>query len=177
MARPVTLFTGQWADIPFETLCQKAKSFGFDGLELACWGGHFDVDQAVADKGYCKKRWEILTGNGLTAFAISNHLVGQAICDHIDDRHKSILPADVWGDGEPEGVRKRAAEKMIQTGQAARAFLDAKPASLGGKKGAPAVVMGLVVRQSGIPFMRFRRRAMNIGKKDLMILRNGSGRF
>ncbi|MDP3003033.1 MAG: hypothetical protein Q8N38_07895 [Bacteroidales bacterium] len=41
MSRPITLFTGQWADLPFETLCQKAKSFGFDGLELACWGDHF----------------------------------------------------------------------------------------------------------------------------------------
>ena len=133
MARPVTLFTGQWADLPFETICQKAKAFGFDGLELACWGDHFDVDQAVADQGYCKQRWEILAGHGLTAFAISSHLVGQAICDNIDDRHKAILPAD---------VRQRAAEKMIKTGQAVRAFLDAKPARLGGKKGALAVVNG-----------------------------------
>lgn len=142
MARPVTLFTGQWADLNFETICQKAKSFGFDGLELACWGDHFDVDQAVADKGYCKGRWDILASHGLTAFAISSHLVGQAICDLIDERHKCILPADVWGDGEPEGVRKRAAEKMIKAGQAARAFIDAKPASLGGKKGATAIVNG-----------------------------------
>jgi sugar phosphate isomerase/epimerase len=43
MTRPVTLFTGQWADVPLETVAQKAKGFGFDGLELACWGDHFDV--------------------------------------------------------------------------------------------------------------------------------------
>ena len=34
MSRPVTLFTGQWADLPFETICEKALEFGYDGLEL-----------------------------------------------------------------------------------------------------------------------------------------------
>ena len=113
MARPVTLFTGQWADLPFETACQKAKSFGYDGIEIPCWGDHFDPVLALKDPGYCKKKWDVLKGNGLTSFAISSHLVGQAICDHIDERHKAILPADVWGDGDPEPVRKRAAKKMI----------------------------------------------------------------
>jgi len=37
MARPVTLFTGQWADLPFEEVCKKAKAWGYDGLEIACW--------------------------------------------------------------------------------------------------------------------------------------------
>ena len=106
MARPVTLFTGQWADLPFETICQKAKQFGYDGIELPCWGDHFEVDKAVADKNYCKGRWEVLQRHGLRAFAISNHLVGQAVCDLIDERHKLILPEDVWGDGQPEGVRQ-----------------------------------------------------------------------
>ncbi|MCS7048473.1 MAG: sugar phosphate isomerase/epimerase [Verrucomicrobiae bacterium] len=142
MGRPVTLFTGQWADLNFETICSKAKSFGYDGVELACWGDHFDVEQAVSNPKYCKQRWEILADHKLTAFAISNHLIGQAVCDNIDERHKAILPADVWGDGDPEGVRKRAAKKLITTAQAARAFLDAKPSSLGGKKGATGVVNG-----------------------------------
>jgi hypothetical protein len=127
MARPVTLFTGQWADLPFETACQKAKSFGYDGIELPCWGDHFDVVQALKDPGYVKTRWEILRSHGLTSFAISNHLVGQAVCDLIDERHKSILPDDVWGDGEPEGVRKRAAQRMIDTAKAARLLRDAAP--------------------------------------------------
>lgn len=127
MARPVTLFTGQWADLTFEKICEKAKSFGYDGIELACWGDHFEVDKAVKDKGYVKTRWDILSDFGLTAFAISSHLVGQAICDNIDERHKSILPPDVYGDGEPEGVRKRAAKKMIDTAKAARLFINAKP--------------------------------------------------
>ena len=127
MARNVTLFTGQWADMPFEKLCAKARMFGYDGLELACWGDHFDVDLALKDKDYCKKRWDILTAHGLQCFAISAHLVGQAICDNIDGRHKSILPADVWGDGESEGVRQRAAKKMMDTAKACRKLMDASP--------------------------------------------------
>ena len=112
MSRPVTLFTGQWADLSLPTLAKKASEMGYYGLELACWGDHFDVDKAAVSKKYCQERWEILGDHNLTAFAISSHLVGQAICDPIDERHKSILPTDVWGDGDPEKVRKRAAKKM-----------------------------------------------------------------
>jgi len=117
MARSVTLFTGQWADLPFEILCQKAKSFGYDGLELACWGDHFEVDKA--DEAYCKEKLEVLKKYNLKLFSISSHLVGQAVCDLIDERHKNILPDYIWGDGDPEGVRQRAAEEMIKTAQAA----------------------------------------------------------
>jgi len=141
MSRPVTLFTGQWADLPLEKLAPLAKSMGYDGLELACWGDHFDVDAAATSKAYVKQKWELLADHGLTSFAISSHLVGQAICDNIDERHKAILPADVWGDGSPEGVRKRAAKKMITAGKAARAFFNAKPGRKG-KDDFPAVVNG-----------------------------------
>ncbi len=118
MSRPVTLFTGQWADLPFETLCQKAKAFGYDGLELACWGDHFEV--AKADEAYCRKKRETLDKYGLKVYAISNHLVGQAVCDRIDKRHKGIVPDYVWGDGDPEGVHQRAAREMISTAEAAK---------------------------------------------------------
>ena len=117
MARPVTLFTGQWADLDIETMCQKATEFGYDGLELACWGDHFEVDKA--DVAYCKARRKLLQQHGLQLFSVSNHLVGQAVCDRIDERHQAILPPEVWGDGDPEGVRERAAAAMIQTGRAA----------------------------------------------------------
>lgn len=120
MARPMTLFTGQWADLPLEELAEKAARWGYDGLELACWGDHFEVDRAVGEDGYVEGRKELLARHGLQVFAISNHLVGQAVCDHpIDDRHRAILPARVWGDGDPEGVRQRAAEEMKDTGRAA----------------------------------------------------------
>jgi sugar phosphate isomerase/epimerase len=120
MARPVTLFTGQWADLPLEVLAQKAKSWGYDGLELACWGDHFEVDKALKDDNYCKAKRALLDKHGLKVFAISNHLVGQCICDNIDQRHKSILSPAIWGDGQPEGVKQRAAQAMIDAGKAAK---------------------------------------------------------
>jgi sugar phosphate isomerase/epimerase len=119
MSRPVTLFTGQWADLPVSALAEKAAAWGYDGLELACWGDHFDVGRAADDPDYCVAHREMLSSHGLDVFAISNHLVGQAVCDPIDERHESILPAAVWGDGEPEGVRQRAAEEMKRTARAA----------------------------------------------------------
>jgi sugar phosphate isomerase/epimerase len=140
MPRPVTLFTGQWADLPLEKLAPLAKKLGYDGVELACWGDHFEVDAASSAK-YIKEKWELLHDNGLTCFAISSHLVGQAVCDLIDERHKSILPPDVWGDGEPEGVRKRAAKKLMLTAKVARAFFNAQPGRKAGDK-SPAVVNG-----------------------------------
>lgn len=120
MARPVTLFTGQWADLPLAVLAEKAASWGYDGMELACWGDHFDVDQALKDDSYCQEKKALLKKHGLQVFAISTHLVGQAVCDIIDERHKCILPEDVWGDGEPEGVRQRAALKVIDAAKAAK---------------------------------------------------------
>jgi len=120
MGRPVTLFTGQWADLSLETLAQKVSSWGFDGLELACWGDHFEVDKALSDDGYVKSRWDILNKYNLKCFAISNHLVGQCVCDPIDVRHSRILPPRLWGDGDPEGVRQRAAEEMKNTAKAAK---------------------------------------------------------
>lgn len=119
MPRPVTLFTGQWADLPLERLAEKALEWGYDGLELACWGDHFDVRQALEEDDYCEKRLQLLAQHGLQVWAISNHLVGQAVCDHIDERHRAILPERVWGDGDPEGVRRRAAEEMMDTARAA----------------------------------------------------------
>jgi sugar phosphate isomerase/epimerase len=120
MARPVTLFTGQWADLPIAELCPLARELGYDGIELACWGDHFEVDRAVAEDGYCRSRRQLLESHGLELHAISNHLVGQAVCDRIDERHRAILPPRVWGDGEPEGVRGRAAEELAQTARAAQ---------------------------------------------------------
>jgi len=122
MGRPITLFTGQWADLPLETLAEKASAWGFDGLELACWGDHFEVDKALEDDAYVRSRWDILNKYGLKCFAISNHLVGQCVCDPIDQRHKGILPPRIWGDGDPEGVRQRAAEEMKNTARAAKLF-------------------------------------------------------
>src|SRR5215210_5187662 len=109
MARPVTLFTGQWADLPLADLAARCGSWGFDGLELACWGDHFDVVAALEGDAYVRERRALLEAHGLGCWAIGAHLIGQAVCDPIDDRHRQILPPEVWGDGDAEGVRRRAA--------------------------------------------------------------------
>ena len=141
MKRPVTLFTGQWADLTLEELAPLIKRMGYDGVELACWGDHFNVSEALAEDNYVKAKWALLQSHGLTCHAISNHLVGQAVCDRIDERHQAILPSHVWGDGDPEGVRRRAAEEMKATARAARKFFNARPATNGGID-FPAVVNG-----------------------------------
>ncbi|NUU21991.1 MAG: sugar phosphate isomerase/epimerase [Streptomycetaceae bacterium] len=121
--RKYTLFTGQWVDLPFEKVAMLAADWGYDGLEIACSGDHFDVRRAAADDAYIAERREILDRYGLGCWAISNHLVGQAVSDHlIDARHRAILPPHIWGDGDPDGVRRRAAEEMRTTAAAARRF-------------------------------------------------------
>ncbi|MEZ0074420.1 sugar phosphate isomerase/epimerase [Planotetraspora sp. GP83] len=120
VTRPITLFTGQWADLPFEEVCRLAAEWGYDGLEIACWGDHFEVDKALADDSYVDRKREVLAKHNLGVWAVSNHLVGQAVCDHpIDARHQGMLPARIWGTGDPEEVRRRAAEEMKDTARAA----------------------------------------------------------
>src|SRR3990172_3860710 len=119
MSRLVTLFTGQWADLPEEEMARKTKEFGYDGIELACWGDHFEVDKALDDGNYCTKKRELLERYDLKCHAISAHLVGQAVCDNVDLRHKQIVPGYVWGDGDPAGVNERAIEEMKNTAPAA----------------------------------------------------------
>lgn len=117
---PVTLFTGQWADLTLEQVAEKAAAWGYDGLEIAC-GAHLDVARAAEDDAYLRGRLDILDRHGLRVWAISNHLTGQAVCDDpIDFRHEAILPPRVWGDGDAEGVRRRAAEELKLTAKVAR---------------------------------------------------------
>ena len=122
MARSITLFTGQWADLPLKQLAALAKKMGYDGLELACWGDHFNVQEALESPRYVADKRALLQDAGLQCFAIGNHLTGQAVCDLIDERHQAIVPAHVWGDGDPEGVRRRAAREMRDTARAAARF-------------------------------------------------------
>ena len=119
IGRPITLFTGRWADLSLQTLVEKSAAWGYDGLELACWGDHFDVVRATQEKEYVENQRNLLSAHGLSVHAISNHLVGQAVCDPIDERHQPLLPDRVWGDGDPEGVRTRAASEMQRTAEAA----------------------------------------------------------
>src|SRR5262245_26944973 len=65
MARLVTLFTGQWADLPLADTARKTHEFGYDGIELACWGDHFEVDKALSEDGYCARKRELLEKHDL----------------------------------------------------------------------------------------------------------------
>ena len=119
MGRPITLFTGQWADMPLADLARKAAAWEYDGLELACWGDHLDVDRAARDLDYCRQRKCLLEDHGLEVWAISNHLAGQLVCDRNDDaRSDAFAPADCAGD--PEKKRAWAVEAMKNTARAAR---------------------------------------------------------
>jgi len=117
MSRPVTLFTGQWADLPFETMCEKAAQFGYDGLEIACWGDHMDVRKAATDSAYCDERKAILKKNGLSVWALGAHLAGQCVGDLWDPRLDGFAPGELAG--QPEKIRAWAIEEMKYTAQAA----------------------------------------------------------
>ncbi|PQZ96548.1 AP endonuclease [Arthrobacter sp. MYb224] len=120
MARDFTLFTGQWADLPLEEVARLAAGWGYDGLEIAVSGEHLDAWR-WDDDDYIAERLGILQRHGLKVWAISNHLKGQAVCDDpIDFRHQAIVGERVWGDGDPEGVRQRAAEEMKNTARLAQ---------------------------------------------------------
>src|SRR5262249_55623602 len=120
MPRPVILFSGQWADLPLEELAQKVGEWGYQGLELCCWGDHLEVQRALSEADYCQNKLDLLARHDLSAPVVASHRVGQAVCDVVDGRHRPLLPDYVWGDGEPHGVRQRAAEEMMATARAAQ---------------------------------------------------------
>ncbi len=116
--RPVTIFTGQWADLPYEKVAQIMGKIGYDGLEIACWGDHMDVDKAAKDKKYCKNRLDILKKNGMKLWAISNHLAGQLTCDPDSDaRTDTFAPGRLAG--KTEAKRKWAIQSMKNAARAA----------------------------------------------------------
>ncbi len=118
MARPVTLFSGQWADLPFEAFCAKAASFGYEGVEIACWGDHMDVRRAAADPKYVEERKAILAKHGLKAWALGAHLSGQCVGDLWDPRLDGFAPSEFKG--QPERIREWAVEEMKNTARAAK---------------------------------------------------------
>ena len=118
MARPVTLFTGQWADMPLRDLAREAAEMGYDGLELACWGDHFDVARGAESVDYCNEQRAILEEFGLGCWAISSHLAGQLVLDVLDERHNGFAPPDIAGDHD--AMRAWAVESMKNAARAAK---------------------------------------------------------
>ncbi|MFQ6038825.1 MAG: sugar phosphate isomerase/epimerase family protein [Candidatus Aminicenantales bacterium] len=118
MARPVTLFTGQWADLPFEEMARKASEWGYDGLEIACWGDHMEVRKAAEDSSYVEEKKKILERHGLKCWALGAHLAGQCVGDLYDERLDAFVPEPVKG--KPEEIRSWAIEEMRLTARAAQ---------------------------------------------------------
>jgi len=119
MARNVTLFTGQWADMKLEDLAPMASDFGYDGLELACWGDHLDVAQGAESKSYCEDKLALLDKHGLSCWAISNHLAGQLVCDPNDDARSDGFAPDEYA-GQPDAKREWGVESMKKSAQTAQ---------------------------------------------------------
>lgn len=120
MARAVILFTSPWADLSLDQVAQKANEWGYQGLELCCWGDHFEVQRALSEADYCANIISLLAQYDLTPLVLANHRVGQAVGDPVDGRHQALVPDYVWGDGQPEEVRERASQEMMATVQAAQ---------------------------------------------------------
>ncbi len=121
MARPITIFTGQFGDVLSEELFSKMSEIGYDGLELACGTDHFDVRKCLNEEGYCEAKHAQLAKYNLNCWAISNHCVGQGVLDQIDERNLTVIPEYLRSD-DKEQVWKNCAEEMKLTAKAAKKF-------------------------------------------------------
>ena len=121
MARPVTLFTIQWGDLPLEEICKLARQMGYEGLELAK-DAHFDARKMAADPAYAEEIRAILKKYDLGCWAISAHLTGQCVSDSLqwayDPRLDGFAPSALAG--KPEDIQKWAIEEMKVMAHAAK---------------------------------------------------------
>lgn len=118
MGRLVTLFTAQWADLEFETMCKKAKDMGYDGLEIACWGEHLDVSRAAVDDAYVESIKHTLKKYDLKCEAIGTHIIGQCVGDLWDIRLNNFAPKEFHNN--PEAIRAWAIKVMKDSAIAAK---------------------------------------------------------
>ena len=121
MARPVTLFTIQWGDLPLEEICKLARQMGYEGLELAK-DAHFDARKMAADPAYAEEIRATLKKYDLGCWAISAHLTGQCVSDSLqwayDPRLDGFAPSALAG--KPEEIQKWAIEEMKVMAHAAK---------------------------------------------------------
>jgi len=119
MARPVTIFTGQWADLGLEEMCRTAKDMGYDGLEIASWG-QIDLQKAAEDPEYVRDLKGTLDKYGLGCWAIGAHLPGQCVGDVWDPRLDGFAPAELAG--KPEEIRAWGIQQLKYAAMAAKAM-------------------------------------------------------
>lgn len=118
MARPVTIFTGQWTDLSLEEVAEMMSKMGYDGLEIAGWGGHLDFKKAAQNPEYVKERKSILEKHNLKCLAIGAHLPGQCVAAKYDKRLDNFAPAEFAG--KPEKIREWGIEQLKYAAQAAK---------------------------------------------------------
>lgn len=116
--RPVTLCSVQWADLPLDEFAQLTKKMGYDGIELACWGNHLDIDKALSDSSYIPWVMEQFEKNGLVCKALSTHIIGQCVGDLPDSRLNNFAPPALKD--KPEEIQKWAVETMKKSAQVAK---------------------------------------------------------
>ncbi len=119
MSRLVTLFTGQWADLPLEEMCKIASEMGYEGLEIATWG-QINTHKAATDSSYVAEIKAILKKYNLKCTALGAHLAGQCVGDLWDPRLDGFAPLDLAG--QPDKIRAWAIEEMKDTARAAKAM-------------------------------------------------------
>ena len=116
--RLITIMTCQWTDLSLETMCQKAKEMGYDGLELACWGNHLDVTKAALDDRYVDEVCTLLQKYNLQCPALATHIIGQCVGDYDDPRLDNFAPAELAG--QPKAIRNWAIQSMKDAAITAR---------------------------------------------------------
>lgn len=123
MARPITLFTSQWGDLPLEKVCDLAAQMGYDGLELTK-NTHLEAEKVIRDSAYAGEVKTLLETRGLRSWAISAHLDGQCVGDAerwaYDPRLDHFAPKELAG--KPSEIQKWAIEQMMLTAHAAQAM-------------------------------------------------------
>lgn len=186
MPRPVILCSGPWADLPLEELAAQASEWGYQGVELACWGDHCEVQRGLSENHYCEKKLDLLTRHDLVVPVVNNQRVGQAVCDPVGAAHQPWLPEYVWGDGAAVGVSQRAAEEMVATVRVAQKLGASVVSCFTGSPLWSFVASGLPLspaqRQAG--FQEFARRWLPVldacqesGIKLACVLRPGQVAF
>lgn len=117
MSRPVNICSGQFGDMPTETLFETMHSIGYDGLEVATQS-HIDVDRIVSDSDYRKEYQSLLHKHHMQIGALSGHLAGQCVGDRYDSRLDNFVPASLKG--KPDEIRQWAVTRMKTIAKAAQ---------------------------------------------------------